>query len=132
LEIVSISVPPLLTRLVRNRFTKSVSRDYLAPMRQNFANIPDVANRAGVSATTVSRYLNGSMVVPPDTAARIERACKHLSYRPKQLAKRLSLGSSDLIGLVTPEIPNPFFAAARPRDPNEIECFRRSCSAVSV
>jgi transcriptional regulator with XRE-family HTH domain len=139
---------------VRNRFTESVSRDYLAPMRQNFANVRDVANYAGVSATTVSRYLNGSMVLPPDTAARIERACKHLSYRPNQLAKRLSLGSSELIGLVTPEIPNPFFvalAAAPPRGPNEIECagivadpavaeygglrvedFRRSCSTVSV
>jgi hypothetical protein len=123
-------------------------------MRQNFANIRDVANHAGVSATTVSRYLNGPIPLRPDTAARIERAYKHLSYRPNQLAKRLSLGSSELIGLVTPEIPNPFFvalAAAPPRGPNEIECagtvadpavaehgglrvedFRRSCSTVSV
>ena len=80
-------------------------------MKQNFATIRDVANRAGVSAATVSRHLNGSMALPPATAARIERACKHLSYRPNQLAKRLSLGSSELIGLVTPEIANPFFAA---------------------
>jgi transcriptional regulator with XRE-family HTH domain len=122
-------------------------------MRQNFA-IRNVANHAGVSVTTVSRYLNGSMVLPPDIAARIERACKHLSYRPNQLAKRLSLGSSKLVGLVTPEIADPFFAAlaaASPRDPNEIERagtvadpavaeyggvlvehFRRSCSTVSV
>src|ERR1700733_15441575 len=65
----SIAVPLLLTRLVRNRFTKSVSRDYPAPMRQNFANIRDVANHAGVSATTVSRYLNGPIPLRPDTAA---------------------------------------------------------------
>ena len=80
-------------------------------MRQNFATIRDVASHAGVSASTVSRYLNGSMTLPPETSARIERARKQLSYRPNQLAKRLSLGSSELIGLVTPEIGNPFFSA---------------------
>lgn len=80
-------------------------------MRQNSATIRDVASEAGVSPATVSRYLNKSIVLPPDTAARIERACKNLAYRPNQLAKRLSLGSSELIGLVTPEIANPFFAA---------------------
>jgi LacI family transcriptional regulator len=49
--------------------------------------------------------------LPAETAARIEQACKRLNYRPNQLAKRLSLGSSEMIGLVTPEIANPFFAA---------------------
>src|SRR3984885_2493731 len=126
----------------------------LGAMRQNLATIRDVAREAGVSPATVSRHLNKSIVLPLDTAARIERACKKLAYRPNQLAKRLSLGSSELIGLVTPEIANPFFAAlsaAPPRGPNEIECagtvadpavaeygglrvedFRRSCSTVSV
>ncbi|WP_158818909.1 LacI family DNA-binding transcriptional regulator [Methylocapsa sp. S129] len=80
-------------------------------MKQNSATIRDVASEAGVSPATVSRYLNKSIVLPPDTAARIEQACKKLDYRPNQLAKRLSLGSSELIGLVTPEIANPFFAA---------------------
>jgi LacI family transcriptional regulator len=80
-------------------------------MRRNSATIRDVATEAGVSAATVSRFLNKSIVLPPETAARIERACKKLAYRPNQLAKRLSLGSSELIGLVTPEIANPFFAA---------------------
>jgi LacI family transcriptional regulator len=80
-------------------------------MRQNSATIRDVAREAGVSPATVSRHLNKSIVLPLDTAARIERACEELAYRPNQLAKRLSLGSSELIGLVTPEIANPFFAA---------------------
>src|ERR1700733_11104109 len=83
----------------------------LGAMRQNLATIRDVAREAGVSPATVSRHLNKSIVLPLDTAARIERACKKLAYRPNQLAKRLSLGSSELIGLVTPEIANPFFAA---------------------
>jgi LacI family transcriptional regulator len=80
-------------------------------MRQGFATIRDVAAEAGVSAATVSRYLNKSIQLPPATGARIERACKRLSYAPNQLARRLSLGHSELIGLVTPEIANPFFAA---------------------
>ena len=80
-------------------------------MRRSSTTIRDVASEAGVSPATVSRYLNKSIVLPADTAARIEEACKRLNYRPNQLAKRLSLGSSELIGLVTPEIANPFFAA---------------------
>jgi LacI family transcriptional regulator len=80
-------------------------------MKRTAATIRDVASEAGVSAATVSRFLNKSIVLPPETAARIEQACKRLSYRPNQLAKRLSLGSSELIGLVTPEIANPFFAS---------------------
>ena len=80
-------------------------------MKLEFATIRDVAKAARVSPATVSRHLNKSIVLPAETAARIERACKRLAYRPNQLAKRLSLGSSELIGIVTPEISNPFFAA---------------------
>lgn len=72
--------------------------------------IRDVAKAAQVSPATVSRYLNKTIVLPAETAARIDKACKRLSYRPNQLAKRLTLGNSELIGLVTPEIANPFFA----------------------
>jgi LacI family transcriptional regulator len=74
------------------------------------ATIRDVAKAAKVSAATVSRYLNKTIALPAETAARIERACKRLRYRPNQLAKQLSRGSSELIGLVTSEIANPFFA----------------------
>jgi LacI family transcriptional regulator len=80
-------------------------------MKAQFATIRDVAKVARVSPATVSRHLNKSIVLPPETAARIERACKRLAYRPNLLAKRLSLGSSELIGLVTSDIANPFFAA---------------------
>lgn len=79
-------------------------------MKHESATIRDVAKAAGVSPATVSRYLNKSIALPAETAGRIEKACKRLAYRPNQLAKRLTLGSSELIGLVTPEIANPFFA----------------------
>lgn len=75
------------------------------------ATIRDVAREAGVSPATVSRYLNGNIELPAETAGRIDAASKRLDYRPNLLAKRLSLGSSETIGLVTPEIANPFFAA---------------------
>lgn len=75
------------------------------------ATIRDVAREAGVSPATVSRYLNGNIELPAETAGRIDAASKRLGYRPNLLAKRLSLGSSETIGLVTPEIANPFFAA---------------------
>lgn len=74
------------------------------------ATIHDVAHDAGVSPTTVSRYLNNRIDLPAPTAARIDAAIAKLDYRPNLLAKRLSTGKSEAIGLVTPEISNPFFA----------------------
>ena len=65
---------------------------------------------AGVSVPTVSRFLNGSLRLPEPTARRIEAAIGALNYRPNPHARRLSLGRSDTIGLVVPDIANPFFA----------------------
>jgi LacI family transcriptional regulator len=72
--------------------------------------IRDVAELAEVSKATVSRYLNGSLVLPPDTAKRVDDAVIALNYRQNSLARRLSLGSSETIGLAMPEVANPFFA----------------------
>lgn len=74
------------------------------------ATIQDVAQDAGVSPTTVSRYLNNRIELPPATSARIDAAIKRLNYRPNLLAKRLSTGKSEAVGLVVPEIREPFFA----------------------
>jgi len=75
------------------------------------AGVRDVAAAAHVSVATVSRYLNGKLVLPPDTAARIDAARASLNYRANPHAQRLSRGRSDTLGLVIPEIANPFFAA---------------------
>lgn len=74
------------------------------------ATIHDVAQDAGVSPTTVSRYLNNRIELPPSTSARIDAAIAKLDYRPNLLAKRLSTGKTEAVGLVTPEIREPFFA----------------------
>ncbi|MCG7359653.1 LacI family transcriptional regulator [Roseomonas sp. ACRSG] len=74
------------------------------------ARVKDVAALAEVSVTTVSRYLNAGLTLPPATAARIDAAVRKLDYQPNRLARSLSLGRSNTIGLVVPEIANPFFA----------------------
>lgn len=74
------------------------------------ASLKDVARKAGLSPATVSRHMNGTLELPPETRARIERAVRQLGYRPNPHARRLSLGRSDTITLIVPDIANPFFA----------------------
>ena len=70
----------------------------------------DVAKAAQLSSAAVSRYLNGSLRLPPETSRRIDAAVKVLGYRPHPHARSLSLGRSDTIGVLLPEIANPFFS----------------------
>jgi LacI family transcriptional regulator len=74
------------------------------------ATLRDVAAHAKISPASVSRYLNGTLRLPQPTVSRIEAAIAHLDYKPNAHARRLSLGRSDTIALVLPEIGNPFFA----------------------
>lgn len=74
------------------------------------STIGDVAGLARVSKATVSRYLNGNLTLPPETAKRVDDAIRKLNYRQNSLARRLSLGSSETIGLAMPNVANPFFA----------------------
>ncbi len=74
------------------------------------ATIRNVAQTAGVSTTTVSRYLNKRIELPAATIARIDAAIAKHDYRPNLLARRLSTGRTEAIGLVIPEIREPFFA----------------------
>lgn len=74
--------------------------------------IQDVARAAGVSASTVSNFLNnraGRMV--PATHERIERAIADLGYRPNRAAQQLRNGRTQTIGLVVPSVGNPFWGA---------------------
>jgi len=72
--------------------------------------IHDVAERAGVSIATVSRVLNGSRPVAVDLRDRVLAAVEGLGYRANLLGRALRQGRSHSIGLVVPDLENPFFA----------------------
>ncbi|MFC3528404.1 LacI family DNA-binding transcriptional regulator [Paracoccus mangrovi] len=75
------------------------------------ANLRDVARQAGVSAATVSRWLNGSLNLPEQTRTAIQDAIQALNYRPNPYARSLSRGRTDTLCMVVPDIKVPFFAA---------------------
>jgi LacI family transcriptional regulator len=71
--------------------------------------IHDIAAKAGVSHTTVSRVINKSTKVSKDTIGKVEQAISELNYVPNAYARGLSRSETNVIGLVVPEIRNPFF-----------------------
>jgi LacI family transcriptional regulator/LacI family repressor for deo operon, udp, cdd, tsx, nupC, and nupG len=76
------------------------------------ASLQEVAKRANVSIATVSRVLNKSDKVVPETRALVEQALRDLGYRPSRVARRLRMkdGRAHLVGLIIPDIQNPFYA----------------------
>jgi DNA-binding LacI/PurR family transcriptional regulator len=73
-------------------------------------NIKDVAQRAGVSISTVSRTLNNTdYPVRPETRKRVLDAAKELGFRPNDLARGLISSKSRTIGLIIPDISNPYY-----------------------
>lgn len=75
------------------------------------ATIGDVARRAGVSRATVSRVLNGRATVDRSLVDRVEAAIAELDYRPSETARNLSLGRTNTIALLVPDLGNPMFQA---------------------
>jgi len=78
--------------------------------KKKAASLKQVAQVAGISPTTVSRFLNGTLTLPDETRKRIEKAIEAFKYEPNPHARRLRRGLSDTIGIVLPDIANPFFA----------------------
>ncbi len=76
------------------------------------ASLTDVARRAQVSIATVSRVINNSDKVVPETRALVNKAMAELGFKPNRVARRLRQrgGVRHLIGLIIPDIQNPFFA----------------------
>ena len=74
------------------------------------ATLRDVAERAGVTVTTVSRMLNGRVNVSGKTRNKIEAAMRELGYHPNEMARSLAKKQSNLIGLLVPSAKQYFFA----------------------
>jgi LacI family transcriptional regulator len=72
------------------------------------ATIYDVAERAGVSPATVSRVFNGTSVSEAKILA-VRTAAEELNFTPNRAARTLRRQSSEVIGLIIPDIENPYF-----------------------
>jgi LacI family transcriptional regulator len=75
------------------------------------ATIKDVAIEAGVSIATVSRVLNEQTGVSNELSEQVQMAVQKLNYRPNGIARALKVAKSRCIGLIIPDIENPFFPA---------------------
>ncbi len=69
----------------------------------------DIALRAGVSKATVSYVLNGTGSVSAEMAKRIRDIAKELGYQENRLAKATRTGTTHTVGLILPDLCNPFF-----------------------
>ena len=74
------------------------------------ASIREVAKLAGVSPATVSRVMNGTANVDSDKRERVLRAIDETGFKPNELARALFKKSSKIIGVIIPDIENPFFS----------------------
>lgn len=70
----------------------------------------DVAQRAGVSVTTVSRVINRYGSLSQKTIDKVEQAMRDLHYQPNAMARAMQGKRSNIIGLIFPNILNPFYA----------------------
>lgn len=70
----------------------------------------EVAERAGVSTSTVSHVINGTRYVSPDLAERVQAAMAELRYQPNAVARSLRRKKTLTLGMVVPDNANPFFA----------------------
>ncbi|MDR3426592.1 MULTISPECIES: LacI family DNA-binding transcriptional regulator [Silvimonas] len=77
--------------------------------RKENVTVQDVAREAGVSASTVSRYLTGVTGVSKIKQEAISRAIELLNFTPNVLAQSLKTGSTKTIGIITQDLGSPFF-----------------------
>jgi LacI family transcriptional regulator len=71
--------------------------------------IVEVAKRAGVSIATVSNVIRGTKRVTPAVTQRVQAAIRDLDYYPNEIARSLKVKQTRMLGIVVPDITNPFF-----------------------
>lgn len=85
-------------------------------------SIRDVAKLAGVSPSTVSRVMNGTARVDDEKRQKVERAISETGFKPNEVARSLYKRSSKIIGILVPNIINPFLMSWQ-------ELWRRNATA---
>ncbi len=83
----------------------------MSPPPPRVSRLKDVARRAGVSTATVSRILNERGPASEEARGRVLRAAQELDYHPNWLARSLRGLRTNTIGLVLPDVENPFFTS---------------------
>lgn len=99
------------------------------------ASIKDVAKEAGVGVGTVSRALNDTGYVSPETRKKIEKAARKLNYTPNELARNLFRNRTGIVGVIVPDLDHPFFSGLTKQI--EMELYRQGyktmvCNAVGI
>jgi LacI family transcriptional regulator len=79
-------------------------------MKKRRVTVDDVARAAGVSLMTVSRAMNDREGIGEETRARILALAAEMGYYPSQIARSLATRQTATLGLVVPDVSNPFFA----------------------
>jgi DNA-binding LacI/PurR family transcriptional regulator len=79
--------------------------------RRKIPTIREIAAKTGLSIATVSYVFSGARRVPEKTAERVRAAAKSLGYIPNRIARSLRAPNSRIIGILVPDIRNPFFPA---------------------
>jgi LacI family transcriptional regulator len=79
-------------------------------MSRKRVTIEDVARAAGVSRQTVSRAINDRGEISPETRARVLRISEEMGYRPSSIARGLATRRTHTLGLIVPDVSNPFFS----------------------
>ena len=100
----------------------------------NISTVKDVAEKAGISTTTVSHVINTTRFVSDDLAKRVDDAVRELDYQPSKLARSLRTKASGTIGIVIPDSTNPFFAerVQRVALPREMPQYRSQQKEILV
>jgi len=73
--------------------------------------VKDIAREAGVSTATISRVLNNSGYVSGEVRRRVQEVVKKYNYQPNSIARSLKQNRSRAVGLVVPDMTNPYFMA---------------------
>lgn len=91
-------------------FTKAIGTRVMDRQDPTRVTIVDVAREAEVSPKTVSRVIRGDGYVSKETLERVQEVVDRLGYRPNRAARSLVSNRSGVIGVVIPDINNPFFS----------------------